>query len=100
MTDFQPERIIRYLRINYLLFLLAFLVLGLAGSAGKSVLWANFVIDVLLCVSGTFLLSRLWMSSSSLAGKIGWSLLSAFCIFFTWFAFLAPEAGLPPVLFA
>lgn len=95
----EINKTIKILRINYLLFLALFLILGYYSHL-KPVVWLNFILDVFICGIGLVMTVRLWKSEYALAGKIGWSLLVLFCLFFTWFAFLAPEAGLPPILFA
>ena len=68
----------------------------------KSAIIANFVLDVILCVVSFVLNVGLFSTKykTPFVGKIG--LLFAILCFaaFTYFAFLMPENGLPPVLFS
>ena len=81
----SSKQIIRWIFINYGLFILAF-----------------FSLDVILCAVSVILNIKLFSTKykTPIVGKIG--LLSATLCFglFTYFAFLMPQNGLPAALFS
>lgn len=94
------KQIITWICINYGLFLLGYFTLGF-GSGIRAILIANFILDVALCLINLILNIILFSGEykTPIAGKIG--LLFATLLFaaFTYYAFLMPENGMPPVLF-
>lgn len=99
--NLKKSQIIRWIFINYGLFILAFFSLGFMSNI-KSVVVINFVLDVILCAVSVILNIKLFSTKykTPIVGKIG--LLSATLCFglFTYFAFLMPQNGLPAALFS
>lgn len=95
------RRRIGWLCVSYGLFLLGFFTLGLF-SEQKAVAWVNFILDAVLCVVMLVLNAGLFSRryKAPLAAKLALLLVSLGLAGFTVFAFLLPENGLPPVLFA
>ena len=97
----KKKKIIQWLCLNYGIYILAFFTLGFMGNI-KTILIINFVLDVLICfvsfVLNIVLFKRRY--ETPLVGKVGLLFITLFFIAFTYFAFLMPEAGMPPVLFA
>ena len=97
----SSKQIIRWIFINYGLFILAFFSLGFMSNI-KSVVVINFVLDVILCAVSVILNIKLFSTKykTPIVGKIG--LLSTTLCFglFTYFAFLMPQNGLPAALFS
>lgn len=99
--NLSAKQIITWICTNYGLFLLAFFTLGFM-SDNKSMVILNFALDVILCAISFVLNIRLLSAKykTPVAGKIG-LLFATFCFAaFTYFAFLVPENGFPPVLFS
>ena len=94
------KQIIIGICVNYGLFILAFFTLGFMGS--KSAVIINFVLDVVLCVISFALNIGLFSAKykTPIVGKIGLLFATLCFVAFTYFAFLMPENGLPPVLFS
>lgn len=100
-VNLSSKQIIIWICVNYGIFILAFFTLGFVSHI-KSVVILNFVLDVLLCVVSLVLNIRLFSAKYkiSVVGKIG-LLFATLCFSaFTYFTFLMPESGLPPVLFS
>ena len=97
----SSKKIITWICINYGLFILTFLTLGSRGRI-KSVLVVNFVLDVVLCAVSFVLNIALFSAKhkTPVVGKIGLLFVTLCFAAFTYFAFLMPENGLPPVLFS
>mgnify|MGYP006968300124 CR=1 FL=1 len=95
------KQIIIGICVNYGLFILAFFTLGFMGNI-KSVVIVNFALDVVLCVVSFVLNIRLFSTKykTPIVGKIGLLFATLCFAAFTYFAFLMPENGLPPVLFS
>ncbi len=103
MKKFDPssKQIVTWICVNYGLYILAFFTLGFMGD-NKSILILNFALDVILCVISFVLNIRLFSAKhkTPVAGKIGLLFATLCFAAFTYFAFLMPENGLPPVLFS
>ena len=101
LSELSSKEIIKRLCISYGVYILAFFTLGFMGNI-KAILIIYFVWDVLICFFALALNITLFKCryETPLAGKIGLLLITLFLIAFTCFAFLMPENGLPPVLFA
>lgn len=97
--NLSSKRIIRWICVNYGLFILAFFTLGFL-SGNKNMLMANFVLDAALCAISLVLNMRLFSKKykTPVVGKIGLLFATLCFVAFTCFAFLLPENGLPPVL--
>lgn len=99
--NLSSKQIITWICANYGVFILAFLTLGFLSSI-KSVVIVNFILDVVLCAV-SFVLNIVLFSTkhkTPIVGKIGF-LFATLCFgVFTYFMFLMPENGLPPVLFS
>lgn len=96
----SSKQMIIWLCINYGLFILAFFTLGfISGNRGIVIL--NFGLDVLLCAVSLFLNIGLFSAKhkTPMAGKIGLLFTTLCFMAFTYFVFLMPENGLPPILF-
>ena len=101
MKDKLPaKRITSWLYINYGVFILGFFVLGSLGT-DKFIVWVNFILDVSLVAVSLALNILLFQKKHRVpAGRKAALLLVTLGLgAFTWFAFLTPENGLPPVLF-
>ena len=99
--NLTSKRIITCLCVNYGLFILAFLTLGSMGR-DHSIVIINFVLDVILCAA-SLVLNVVLLSAkykTPVIGKIVLLFISLCFAAFTYFAFLMPENGLPPVLFS
>ena len=98
--NLSSKQIITWICVNYGLFILAFFTLGFMGS--KSAVIINFVLDVVLCVISFALNIGLFSTKykTPIVGKIGLLFATLCFVAFTYFAFLMPENGLPPVLFS
>lgn len=94
------QKVLLALWINAALFMTGFFILGLF-SQYKAVVWINFIYDLILSVISLSLSARLFFLEEKTPAfqKVFWFLASFFFFLFTWFAFLAPEAGLKPLLF-
>lgn len=99
LVTLSSKQIIRWLCVNYGLFLLAFFTLGLMDN--RIVVIANFILDAALCTLSLLLNITLFFPKhkTPIAGKIGLLFATLCFAAFTYFAFLMPENGLPPVLF-
>lgn len=99
--NLTSKKIITWICVNYGLFILGFLTLGFMSYI-KSVVIINFVLDVVLCVISFVLNIALFFAKQkvSIAGKIGLLFITLCFAAFTYFAFLMPEGGLPPILFS
>ena len=99
--NLSSKQIITWICVNYGLFILAFFTLGFMDS-NKSIVIINFVLDVILCVVSFVLNIRLFSIKykTPIVGKIGLLFTTLCFAAFTYFAFLMPESGLPPVLFS
>lgn len=97
----SSKQLITWLCINYSIFILAFFTLGFLGE-NKTILIINFVMNVIICIVS------LLLNIVLLNKKYKTPFWAKFCLLlitlclaaFTYFAFLMPENGLPPVLFA
>lgn len=99
--NLSAKQIITWICVNYVLFILAFLTLGFMSNI-KGVVIVNFVLDVVLCAV-SFILNLVLFSAkhkTPVVGKIGLLFATLCFAAFTYFAFLMPENGLPPVLFS
>ncbi len=94
------KRIITWLCVNYGMFILLFFTLGLM--VDKLFVVTNFILDVFLCMVSFVLNLVLFQSKykTPLLGKLCLLLVTLCLSLFTYFVFLMPENGLPPVLFA
>ena len=101
LSELSSRKIIKWLCVNYSIYILAFFTLGFMGNI-KTILIINFVLDVLICFVSFALNIVLFKSryETPLAGKVGLLLITLSFTAFTCFAFLMPDAGMPPVLFA
>ncbi len=99
--NLSSKQITTWICVNYGLYILAFFTLGFMGD-NKSIVIINFALDVMLCVISFVLNIRLFSAKykTSVAGKIGLLFATLCFAAFTYFAFLMPENGLPPVLFS
>mgnify|MGYP000004766763 FL=1 len=91
--------IIRWLWVNYGIFVLGFFTLGFFSD--NKIVRINFVLDVLICIISlilNFLLFRKRYQITFL-GKITLLFLTFCFMAFTYFAFLTSGNGLPPALF-
>ena len=99
--NLSTKKIIVWICVNYSIYILAFFTLGFMGE-NKAVMIINFILDIVLCLN-SFVLNIMLFSnkhSTPLLGKIGLLAVTLCFTFFTYFAFLMPENGLPPALFA
>lgn len=99
--NLSSKQIITWICVNYGLFILVFIARGFMDS-NKSIEIINFVLDVILCAV-SFVLNIVLFSKkykTSIVGKIGLLFATLCFAAFTYFAFLTPENGLPPVLFS
>ena len=98
----NSKKIIIGLCVNYGMFILAFFVLGTLGSEYKAILWINFFLNIAICVISLVLNIILFFSKheTSLFVKIVLLFITLILAAFTYYAFLMPECGLPPVLFS
>lgn len=101
LKKLTSRKIIKWLCLNYGIYILAFFTLGFMGNI-KTILIINFALDVFICFVSFVLNIALFKRryKTPLVGKVGLILITLFFIAFTYFAFLMPEAGMPPVLFA
>lgn len=99
--NLSSKQIITWICVNYGLFILIFISRGFMDSS-KSIEIINFVLDVILCVVLLFLNIRLFSAKHkiSMIGKIGLLFATLCFAAFTYWAFLMPENGMPPVLFS
>ena len=97
----NSKKIIIWLCVNYGIFVAAFLFLGTLGDGNRTILWINFILDVVLCLVSFVLNIVLFLPKHkvSFLGKMILMLITLCLAAFTYFAFLMPENGLPPVLF-
>lgn len=97
----SSKQIIIWICANYGLFILAFFTLGFMDS-NKSIVIANFILDVVLCAVSLVLNVILFSTKykTPIVGKIGLLFTTLCFTAFTCYAFLIPESGLPPVLFS
>lgn len=99
--NLSSKQIVAWICANYGLFILGFLTLG-SMSMNHSIVIINFVLDVVLCAV-SFVLNIVLFSArhkTPIVGKIGLLFVTLCFAAFTYFAFLMPEGGLPPVLFS
>ena len=89
----DSKKIVIWLWANYGIFAAAFFILGTLGSGNRTILWVNFILDVAICAVSLVLNILLFLPRHKV------SFLGKITAAFTWFAFLMPENGLPPVLF-
>ena len=101
MKKLSSKQLVTWLCINYSIFILAFFTLGFLGE-NKAILIINFVLNVLVCVVSLVLNIMLLKQKSKVPfyGKLCLLLITLCLAAFTYFAFLMPEAGMPPVLFS
>lgn len=99
--NLTSKQIITWICVNYGLFILAFLTLGFMSYI-KSVVIFNFALDVVLCIASFILNIALFSTKhkTPVVGKIGLLFVTLCFTAFTYFAFLMPENGLPPILFS
>lgn len=98
----NSKKIIIWLCVNYGIFIIAFLVLGTLGSGNRMILWINFFLNIAICVISLVLNIILFFSKhkASLFVKLVLLFITLALAAFTYYAFLMPECGLPPVLFS
>ncbi len=99
--NLSSKKIIAWICVNYGLFILGFFTLG-SMSMNHNIVIINFVLDVVLCAV-SFVLNMVLFSAkhkTPVVGKIGLLFATLCFAAFTYFAFLMPENGLPPVLFS
>ncbi len=98
----NSKRIIIWLCVNYVIFVLAFFILGTLGNENRMILWINFFLDVAICVISLVLNIILFFLKHefSVLGKIVLLFITLFLSAFTYYAFIMPECGLAPVLFS
>nr|WP_300788572.1 hypothetical protein [uncultured Acetatifactor sp.] len=96
----NSKKIVIWLCVNYCLFIAGFFLLGTLGSGSQTILWINFILDVALCAISFVLNILLFLPKYrvSFLGRMALMLVTLCLCAFTWFAFLVPENGLPPVL--
>lgn len=99
--NLSSKQIIIWICANYGLFILAFFTLGFMSN-NKSAVIINFVLDVVLCAVSFVLNVRLFSANYKIpiVGKIGLLFATLCFAAFTYWAFLMPESGMPPVLFS
>ena len=99
--NLSSKQIITWICVNYGLFILVFITRGFMDS-NKSIEIINFVLDVILCLVSLVLNIGLFSAKykTPIVGKIGLLFATLCFAAFTYFAFLTPENGLPPVLFS
>lgn len=99
--NLSSKQIITWICVNYGLFILIFISRGFMDSS-KSIEIINFVLDVILCAVSLFLNIRLFSTKhkTPIIGKIGLLFATLCFASFTYWAFLMPENGMPPVLFS
>ncbi|MCM1150379.1 MAG: hypothetical protein NC319_09915 [Butyricicoccus sp.] len=102
MLKSNPKKIISWLKVNYGVFVLAFLVLGTLGEKSRTILWINFFLDVVICAVSLALNVMLFLSKReiSLPLKVFLLLITLLLAAFTYYAFIMPECGMPPALFS
>lgn len=101
LTTLTSKKIIIFLCTNYCIFAIAFLTLGMVEISNKTILWINFILDIVICLLSAILNIILFSPKYKIhfCGKITLSLITLCLAAFTYFAFLLPENGLPPALF-
>lgn len=99
--NLSSKQIISWICVNYGLFILGLFTLD-SMSMNHSIVIINFVLDVVLCVVSFVLNITLFSTKhkTPVVGKIGLLFVTLCFAVFTYFAFLMPECGLPPVLFS
>lgn len=99
--NLSSKQIITWICVNYGLFILAFLTLGFM-SGNKGVVIINFILDVVLCIISFARNIELFFAKhkASVIVKIGLLFITLFFAAFTYFAFLMPENGLPPLFYS
>lgn len=97
MNKLTSYKISSCLCINYCIFIIAFFTLGMVESSNKTVLWVNFILDIIICLVSAILNIVLFLPKykTPFLGKIVLSLITLCLAAFTYFAFLMPENGLP-----
>ena len=101
LKKLSSKQLTTWLCINYSIFILAFFTLGFLGE-NKTILIINFVLNVIICIV-SFLLNITLLNKkykTPFLAKLCLLLITLCLAAFTCFAFLMPENGLPPVLFA
>jgi len=98
----NSKRIMIWLCLNYVVFVIAFFVLGTLGSENRTILWINFFLDAAICAISLVLNIILFFPKHefSILGKIVLLFITLFLSAFTYYAFIIPECGLAPVLFS
>lgn len=99
--NLSPNRIILWICANYGLFILGFFTLGFMSGI-KSAVVVNFILDAALCAVSLVLNMVLFSYEykTPFIVKLGLLFATLFFSAFTYYAFLMPENGLPPVLFS
>lgn len=97
----SAKQIITWICVNYNLFVLGLLTLG-SMSMNHSIVIISFILDVILCAVSLVLNILLFSAKHKIPviGKIGLLCVTLCFAAFTYFAFLLPECGLPPILFS
>lgn len=101
LKKLSSKQLTTWLCINYSIFILAFFTLGFLGE-NKAILIINFVMNVIICIL-SLLLNIVLLNKkykTPFFAKVCLLLITLCLTAFTYFAFLMPENGLPPVLFA
>lgn len=101
LKKLSSKQLTTWLCINYSIFILAFFTLGFLGE-NKTILIINFVLNVIICIV-SLLLNIVLLNKrykTPFFAKVCLLLITLCLAAFTYFAFLMPENGLPPVLFA
>ena len=98
----NSKKIIIWLCVNYGIFILAFFVLGTLGSEYRAILWIKFFLNIAVCVISLVLNIILFFPKheTSLFVKLVLLFITLTLAAFTYYAFIMPECGLPPVLFS
>lgn len=101
MKKLSSKQLVTWLCVNYGIFIMAFFTLGFWGE-NKAILYINFALNVIVCVVSLILNIMLFnrKHTTPFLGKMCLLLITLCLMAFTYFAFLMPENGLTPVLFA
>lgn len=101
MKKLSSKQLVTWLCVNYSIFILVFFTLGFLGE-NKAILILNFVMNFIICIVSLLLNIVLLnkMYKTPFLAKVCLLLVTLCLAAFTYFAFLMPENGLPPVLFA
>ena len=101
LKKLSSKQLTTWICVNYSIFILAFFTLGFLGE-NKTILIINFVLNVIICIL-SLLLNIVLLNKrykTPFFAKVCLLLITLCLAAFTYFAFLMPENGLPPVLFA